>query len=523
MRIMSKIYQKNRLYLVVFIVISVLMSGCKNDQSLNENSLPNNSSYIRLKNELILNDQKKSFDYDVVLSKEELELNKNLVALRDLFEKNIKVNKLKFYNEPFHNVKNFIEATSLFEVIESMPKGSLLHTHSGGVTDIAWVISRAKEFKNCFVYCEPSNDKNLYGQLAIFEKSKAPKGFVSLNEKIETDANFSTELYNLLILDRNSLSSTDDYWVEFEKRFMRIMPLISYRPFFKEYYKKSFLDLLNNNINHVEIRFIFGNLFDENNSSYPIDTMVADLQNIVLEVQKTHPKFSLNLIYTSFKFLGVKEISNQLNEAFRLKKKYPDFITGFDLVAEEDRGNTINYYDESWKKLDSLERETGLNLPLFLHAGESNSIRNKNLYDAVALNSKRIGHGLNLVLYPKLLEEVKRKDILVEVNPLSNKILGYVPDLRNHPARILLSNGVQCSISSDDSGVYGYQGLSYDFFMAFVAWELDLKAVKKLVFNSVKYSTLDDDRKKKALTTLEIDWNNFVAKSNQFLNKKDLN
>jgi len=516
---MNKTHKTNILYMAVFIIISFTMNSCKNEQSINEKSLSGNSSYEELKNEMILNNKKESFDYDIILTREEQELDKKIVDLRDLFNADVKANKPQFYNESFHNIKDFIAATSLFKIIESMPKGAILHTHSGGVTDVEWVISRAKEYKNCFVFCDSDNGENLYGQLAIFEENKAPKGFVSLKEKIATDANFSSELYDLLVFKRNTLEPSSDYWLEFEKRFMRIMPLVSYRPFFKEYYKKSFLDLLSNNVNHMEIRFIFGNLFDEKNSSYPVDTMVTDLQDIVLEVQKTHPEFSLNLIYTSFKFLGVEEINNQLAEAFRLKKEYPDLITGFDLVSEEDRGNTINYYEESWGKLDSLENEYGFDLPLFLHAGESNSIKNMNLYDAVALNSRRLGHGLNLVLYPKLLEEVKRKDILVEVNPLSNQILGYVDDLRNHPARILLSNGVQCSISSDDPGVFGYQGLSYDLFMTFVAWELDLKAIKKLVFNSIEYSTLDSERKRKALTTLLKEWNEFVIETNTLLKK----
>jgi len=327
-----------------------------------------------------------SFDSDIKLSEPERELNQKLVALKDSFDKSIKINKPKFYTEPFLNVKDFIESTTLYEVIQSLPKGGLLHTHSAGVTNIKWLIKEVATMSNSYVYTQ-HNDKNLYGQLGVFQENKAPFGFEPLKEKINSEPNFDSELYNLLILDRNSLSSTDDYWVEFEKRFMRIMPLLSYRPFFKVYYKKSFLDVLKDNTNHIEIRFIFGNLFDEKNASYPIDTMIEDLIAMVNEIQKTHPKFTLNLIYTSFKFLGVKEINNQLEEAFRLKKKYPNLITGFDLVAEEDRGNAINFYNDSWKTLDSLERKTRMKLPLFLHAGESNSIKNKNLYDAVLLES----------------------------------------------------------------------------------------------------------------------------------------
>ncbi|MEC3906738.1 adenosine kinase [Tamlana sp. 2201CG12-4] len=500
--------------IIVIIFISLFVLGCENDTK-------NQNSYMPQRDDLIGVDKKRSFDSSLILSQEEVKLESKLIALRDLFEKNIKLNHQTFYIEPFSNVKGFIEATTLFEVFKAMPKGALLHTHSGGVTDIKWVIEKAKTLPNCYVYAEFNNKNILYGQLGVFQKNKVPSGYVSLKESIETDPDFESELYNLLVLKRSTLKKEDDYWLEFEKRFMRIMPLINYRPFFKAYYKKAFLDLIEDHINHVEIRFIFGNLYDERNTSYPIDTMVEDLKEVVLEIGKTNPSFSLNLIYTSFKFLSVDKINNQIKEAFRLKKKFPNLITGFDLVAEEDRGNSIEFYEDCWKTLDSLEQETGYQLPLFLHAGESHSVKNKNLYDAVLLNSKRIGHGLNLVLYPSLIEAVKKRDVLIEVNPLSNKILGYFTDLRNHPARILLNKGVQCAISSDDPGVFGYEGLSYDFFIAFVAWELDLKAIKKLVFNSVEYST--HQQKQSALDQLKKEWEAFVFHSIMLLESKNLN
>ena len=48
-------------------------------------------------------------------------------------------------------------------------------------------------------------------------------------------------------------------------------------------------------------------------------------------------------------------------------------------------------------------------MPLFLHAGESNSVFNKNVLDLALLNNKRIGHGLNLIYFPKTLELIKNK------------------------------------------------------------------------------------------------------------------
>lgn len=466
---------------------------------------------------LIEEDRIKNFASDVNLSDEELKLEQRLFELRELFQKNIQLNKSRFYGENFYDIKEFIEATTLFEIFSFMPKGALLHTHSGGVTDIEWVINEAKQLANCYVFIKTDSPDYLYGQLQVFfNTSKIPSGFVLLNEALDENPNFAQELKNLLILNRSTLQASDDFWLEFEKRFSRIMALHNYRPLFKAYYKQAFLDLIADHVSHVEIRFIFGNLYDEQNESYPIDTMVDDLVDVVKDINETHPNFSLNLIYTSFKFLDVAAINTQIDEAFRLKQKYPKLISGFDLVAEEDRGNTIAFYNESWNRLDSLERATGLKLPLYLHAGESHSMHNTNLYDAVLLESERIGHGLNLALFPALVDEVMEKDILVEVNPLSNQILGYVSDLRNHPVRYLMNEGVQIAISSDDPGVFGYIGLSYDFFIAFVSWELDLRSIKKMVFNSITYSSITDDAQKEAaMTVLENDWNHFITNALQ--------
>lgn len=67
---------------------------------------------------------------------------------------------------------------------------------------------------------------------------------------------------------------------------------------------------------------------------------------------------------------------------------------------------------------------------------------------------------------------VKEQNILLEISPLSNYALGYTLDLRSHPARSLMSKGVQISISSDDPSFFGYDGVTLDYAFAFVAWEL---------------------------------------------------
>ena len=136
-------------------------------------------------------------------------------------------------------------------------------------------------------------------------------------------------------------------------------------------------------------------------------------------------------------------------------------------------------------------------LPCFLHCGETHDRHNQNIYDAVLLGTKRLGHGFQLFLHPHLQQVVKEKDICIEACPVSNLLLGYTTDLRNHPVRYLLAKGIQASISSDDPTFFGYDGVTMDYVMTYVAWEFSIRDLKKLSLNGITYSSVSDEEKKR--------------------------
>ena len=445
------------------------------------------------------------------LSNDEQILDKKLSHLKTEILTNAEKDKLPIYNTTFSALKPLIESSELYKTFQKMPKGALLHSHSGGIANAEWLVNKASEYNNCYVFTDVENQQNyLYGQLMIFKENEAPIGFVKLKDFLQNDSNGKEKLNQLLTLKRNNLSEYIDYWSEFEKRFQRIGSILNYRPIFKEYYQEAFLELLKDNVQHVEIRYIFGQLFDEKNKNYPIEKAVLDLKEIEKNIQKTHPEFTLKIIYTSLKFLDKTIVEQELEKAYQLKKKFPNFITGFDLVADEASGHSVAYFNPLWKKMKILEKKYGVKLPLYLHAGESCSLYNHNISEIPFAYNKRIGHALNLIYFPELMKKVKQNNNLVEVSPISNQTLGYVSDLRNHPARVLLANNVNISINSDDPAVFGYEGLSYDFWIAFMNWDLTVKNLKKLVFNSIDYSSLNSSEKQKAKIHLEKQWNVFV-------------
>ena len=113
-----------------------------------------------------------------------------------------------------------------------------------------------------------------------------------------------------------------------------------------------------------------------------------------------------------------------------------NLISGFDMVCEEDYNPKCDTFLEM---LYTAKLKYGDRFKVIMHAGESYLRTNTELYDAILLGTKRIGHGFNLIMHPNLIQIVKDEKICLECCPISNKVLGYVTDLRLHPVRSLLA------------------------------------------------------------------------------------
>ena len=98
----------------------------------------------------------------------------------------------------------------------------------------------------------------------------------------------------------------------------------------------------------------------------------------------------------------------------------------------------------------------------------------------------------------------------IEVCPISNQILEVVKDLRDHAAVVMLAHGLPITLSPDDPVVYGYSGVSYDFYEAYMAWNLTLCGLKQLTQNSLMYSALPEADKQQKLDDLGFAWSSWI-------------
>ena len=111
-----------------------------------------------------------------------------------------------------------------------------------------------------------------------------------------------------------------------------------------------------------------------------------------------------------------------------------------------------------------------------------------------ALPVTRIGHGVRSADDPRLMAELVRRGIVLEVCPGSNIALGLYPDRAAHPLHRLIAAGVRVTLGSDDPPYFHTTlGTEYD------EAGLDEAALRGITRTAIEASFADEALKKKLL------------------------
>ena len=203
-------------------------------------------------------------------------------------------------------------------------------------------------------------------------------------------------------------------------------------------------------------------------------------------------------IWTSMRSAKTRSIIEDMDNCITTKVNFPHLIAGYDLVGPEDFGRPlVDLLPELFWFRKQCAQE-GVNLPFFFHAGETlgdGSSTDQNLYDAILLGTRRIGHAYSLFKHPLLIDMVKEKRILVESCPISNEVLRLCSSVLAHPLPALLARGVACSLCNDDPAMLGQgtAGMSHDFWQALQGWDnLGLAGLGSLAENSVRWAAFEE-------------------------------
>ncbi|MGM0607386.1 MAG: adenosine deaminase family protein [Candidatus Muiribacteriota bacterium] len=161
---------------------------------------------------------------------------------------------------------------------------------------------------------------------------------------------------------------------------------------------------------------------------------------------------------------------------------YEEKILGIDLATEE-RGNPPEKHYEAFK----LTFDTSLKRTV--HAGEmcSEEENLKNIYTSLTLlRADGLGHAIPLFKrYYKqhdLFELVRKNNVRIESNPLSNHILFNYP-MDYHNLDVLVKEGVKVTVNPDDPAMWPYGDMVYSLYFTWqtYGWE----TARQTVFNSI--------------------------------------
>ncbi|MBO6601838.1 MAG: adenosine deaminase [Roseicyclus sp.] len=119
-----------------------------------------------------------------------------------------------------------------------------------------------------------------------------------------------------------------------------------------------------------------------------------------------------------------------------------EFITGFGIGGDEMVGKLKDF---AWSF--DMAREAGLRITA--HAGEWGGAGS--VWDAINdLGVERVGHGVQAIEDPALVEHLAETGVVLECCPGSNVVLGVFPTWESHPIEKLRDRGVRVTVSTDD-------------------------------------------------------------------------
>lgn len=201
---------------------------------------------------------------------------------------------------------------------------------------------------------------------------------------------------------------------------------------------------------------------------------------------------SLYWIFDAVRHFTVEEAERVFRKAAEMRSSHPSII-GIGLGGDERRTGS-----EPFRALYAEAALAGLRLTN--HAGETTGP--EAIWEALGIGSERIGHALSAVNDPALLEELRVRNIPLELNPTSNVRTGVCPSFAAHPLRRTFNAGLLVTLNSDDPAFFG-SDVANEYLLAHTEQGFTRDELRQLAANSIRASFLPESVKATWLSQID--------------------
>ena len=220
------------------------------------------------------------------------------------------------------------------------------------------------------------------------------------------------------------------------------------------------------------------------------DIMAAMLS--AKERAESERKIRIGLIIGLGREHGIKIVSEFIDRAIKYKDKYQ--IVGIDLHGNESAASP-SLFKEAYKKAEAA------GLGLRAHAGEG--CKYEFIWDAVKdLHVSRIGHGVGAINDEKLMDYLIANNIVLDICPTSNYMLGIIKDYSEHPLKTFYKKGIKFSISTDDP-LYFNTSLDIELYLLHQHFDFSVDDIKKINLFAVEGAFATKELKDKLYKQIE--------------------
>ncbi len=242
-------------------------------------------------------------------------------------------------------------------------------------------------------------------------------------------------------------------------------------------------DAFNAGINYAELRF--SPYYMAMKHQLPIDGVV---EAVIAGIRQGTDKYDIkvNLIGILSRTFGPDACHQELKGLLAHREQ----ICALDLAGDE-LGFPGALFDSHFKQA----RDAGWQITA--HAGEAAGA--ESIWQAIKeLGATRIGHGVNAIQDPALMDYLATHNIGIESCLTSNIQTSTVSSLADHPLKQFLAHSILASINTDDPAVEGIE-IAYEYEVAAPQAGLTPAEIEQAQHNGLTMSFLSD-AEKRALT-----------------------